>query len=159
MERVVRRVALLALFPIILAACGSDESSTHLPTVETATASKPSVSRKNDFAQLNRGGKIFQANCVECHGNAAEGAPNWRQRNAEGKYPAPPLNGTGHAWHHPHKMLVHVIKNGSPGGQGDMPAWKEKLSDQQIEDVMAWFISKWPDQVYDAWFRMNAQKG
>ena len=160
MERISRLAAgLVVISSLTLTACGSGESSTSLPEIETTKTSKLLTSRNNDFAQVSRGGKIFQSNCAECHGNAGEGAPNWRQRNVDGKYPAPPLNGSGHAWHHPYKMLAHVIKNGSPGGQGDMPAWKDRLSDQEITDVMAWFISKWPDQVYDAWFRMNAKKG
>ena len=154
MERLNRLGAGLAVvLSLALSACGSGESSSSL--TETAKASTSSASRNNDFAQVSRGGQIFLANCAECHGNSAEGAPNWRQRNAEGKYPAPPLNGTGHAWHHPYKMLAHVINNGSPGGQGDMPAWRDKLTEQEVEDVIAWFISKWPDQIYAAWLRTD----
>jgi mono/diheme cytochrome c family protein len=32
-----------------------------------------------------------------------------------------------------------------------MPAWKDRLSDQQIEDIIAWFQSRWPDEQYVAW--------
>ncbi|MCW8983203.1 MAG: cytochrome c [Gammaproteobacteria bacterium] len=155
MQLTLCRTAFLILCSLILVACSDDEPSTQQSEIVSTKSAPPSATRKHDFAQVSRGGKIFQANCAECHGKSAEGAANWRQINAQGKYPAPPLNGTGHAWHHPYKMLGHVIKNGSPGGQGDMPAWKEKLNDQQIMDVMEWFISKWPDQAYDAWYRMN----
>ncbi len=153
------RLALLILFSLSLFACSSEEPPVGLSKIDKSAAPLPSASRKNDFAQVSRGGKIFQIHCVECHGKSAEGASNWRQVNAQGKYPAPPLNGTGHAWHHPYKMLGHVIKNGSPGGQMGMPAWKEKLTDQQIGDVIAWFISRWPDHAYDAWYRMNQKRG
>jgi len=48
--------------------------------------------------------------------------------------------------------MHHVIKNGSPGGQGNMPAWGGKLNDEQIDDIVAWFQSRWSDQVYTAWY-------
>jgi mono/diheme cytochrome c family protein len=50
-------------------------------------------------------------------------------------------------------MLFQVVKNGSPGGQGNMPAWGEKLNDEEIVAVIAWFQSKWPEQIYDVWQR------
>lgn len=116
------------------------------------------VSRDIDYAKVSRGGKLYQMSCAECHGSQAQGAPNWRQRDAEGNFPPPPLDGTGHAWHHPKKMLHYVIANGSPGGQGNMPAWGDELSDEEIEAIIAWFQAKWPDQVYSAWQRMNRNK-
>lgn len=158
MQITLSRVTLIILFSLSLLACSSEEPSADLVKIDEPKAPLPSASRQNDFAQVNRGVKIYQTHCAVCHGKSAEGAPNWRQVNAQGKYPAPPLNGSGHAWHHPYKMLGHVIKNGSPGGQGDMPAWKDKLTDQQIGDVIAWFISKWPDQAYDAWYRINRER-
>jgi mono/diheme cytochrome c family protein len=162
MMHTIQRAMLLALLPLmslILAACGNDETASSYPVVTGDVASAPSTRRQHDFAQVSRGGQLFLSHCAECHGQSGEGAAEWRQRNAQGRYPAPPLNGTGHAWHHPYKMLAHVIINGSPGGQGDMPAWRDKLTDQQIEDVMAWFISKWPDEIYAAWQRMNQKNG
>ncbi len=103
-----------------------------------------------DRTRVARGGEIFQEHCAQCHGAQAQGAPDWRRPDASGAYPAPPLDGTGHAWHHPSAMLRHVIRNGSPGG-GAMPAWKEKLTDEDIDAVIAWFQSKWPVEVYAAW--------
>lgn len=71
------------------------------------------------------------------------------------KYPPPPLNGTGHDWHHPKAALVQVIQNGSPGAKGNMPAWKDKLNDQEIKDVVAWFQSLWPPEVRTVWERID----
>lgn len=176
MERLGRFGSVVVVFfSLTLGACSRDDSSigqsgsqssgqssgqsSALPAIGAAAgqkaSQKPSASRTYDAVQVSRGGKIFQDNCIECHGSAAEGDPNWRKRNQQGRYPPPPLNGTGHAWHHPYKMLAQTIKNGSPGGQGDMPAWGDRLTDQQIDDVMVWFISKWPDQLYDAWYRVD----
>jgi mono/diheme cytochrome c family protein len=50
-------------------------------------------------------------------------------------------------------MLFHVVKNGSPGEQGTMLAWGEKLSDDDMIAAIAWFQSKWPDQIYAAWMQ------
>jgi hypothetical protein len=55
-------------------------------------------------------------------------AENWKQPGADGKYPAPPLNGTAHTWHHSAKGLVSTIQNGTISIGGNMPAWKGKLS-------------------------------
>jgi mono/diheme cytochrome c family protein len=116
---------------------------------------KSSPVRKMDFAQITRGGKLFQQNCAVCHGKQAEGAANWQQMDANGKFPPPPLNGSAHAWHHPHKVLVDTIKNGTAKLGGNMPAWKDKLSHEQINDIIAWFQSKWSDEIYSAWYENN----
>jgi mono/diheme cytochrome c family protein len=118
-------------------------------------ADATAVERVRDSSEIRYGAKLFQGNCATCHGDHGQGATNWRHRGPDGKFPPPPLNGTGHAWHHPLKMLKYVIKNGSPGGQGNMPAWKDRLSDKEIDAIIAWFQSQWPDQVYNAWYEIN----
>lgn len=107
--------------------------------------------RITDKAVLAHGKKIFQANCSACHGSNAEGAPNWRQRGPDGKLPAPPLNGTGHMWHHPMKALRYTILNGTEKLGGNMPAWKGRLSDKDITAVIAWLQSLWSDEIYRHW--------
>jgi mono/diheme cytochrome c family protein len=76
-------------------------------------------------------------------------------RDAEGYFPPPPLNGTGHAWHHPQKVLHEVISNGSPGGQGRMPAWKDQWSEEELEAGRAGGQAQGPDEVAAAWSQMN----
>ncbi len=136
-------------------ACNKDKKTATASVAATsasgsAAVAKP-VERNMDFGEIARGGQIFEKNCAVCHGTRAQGAINWRFRGPDGKFPAPPLNGTGHAWHHPLVALQYVINNGSPGGQGNMPAWKGKLSNRDISEVIAWLQSKWPDQVYQVW--------
>jgi len=138
---------MIAALALLLGACGEDGG--HAMTMGT------NVSRQLDFSQVSMGGRLFQKNCAECHGVDAQGDPNWRQRDADGMFPPPPLNGTGHAWHHPRDILHDVIANGSPQGMGKMPAWRNKLSDEEIGAIIAWFQAKWPDQVYTAWYRMD----
>lgn len=113
------------------------------------------IQRVVDLAQVSRGGALYAKNCAECHGVHGEGAANWRQRDAEGMLPPPPLNGTGHAWHHPHATLFEVIREGSPAGMGKMPAWRGKLRDEEIEAVIAWFQSQWSDEAYASWYLTN----
>lgn len=101
------------------------------------------------------GQAIYQQHCAVCHGSDAEGAPLWTVPGKDGFLPPPPLNGTGHAWHHPLRQLFSMIHDGSPGGQGRMPAWRGKLEDGEILAVIAWFQSRWPDEIYAAWARMD----
>jgi len=84
----------------------------------------------------------------------AQGAPFWRQRNPDGTFPPPPLDSSGHAWHHSHEWLHEVIITGTEP-QGHMPVWGGKLNDQEIDDIIAWFQSLWTDEVYAAWWEME----
>ena len=115
----------------------------------------PPEQRQYDTAQLLRGEQLYNQNCASCHGPGAVGSPNWRQRGADGHFPPPPLNGTAHTWHHPLAQVRHTIKDGGPPGQSNMPAWGAVLSDQEIDDIIAWFQSLWTHEVYAAWYRME----
>jgi mono/diheme cytochrome c family protein len=114
--------------------------------------------RTTDAAQLALGKDVYQQHCAHCHGAQAEGDARWRQRGPDGKFPPPPLNGSGHAWHHSTQVLMDVITQGSAPGTGNMPAWGDKLSQQEITAVIAWLQSLWPEPVYDAWYEMQ-QRG
>lgn len=153
------RVITVGLLSLLLAACSNEQNSTtNAAPANRATASSSTAPAKSwyRFDQVSAGARIYQENCATCHGKKAEGAENWRKAGADGKYPAPPLNGTGHAWHHPLNILFHTIKNGSPGGQGNMPAWGEKLSDEEIIATIAWIQSKWPREIYQNWVQRDA---
>lgn len=149
-----KQLALAGAMSLLISAC--NQSETIAPAAEvTEIAPQKTVSTSRDkpsFSQLALGGKVFQQYCAECHGSRAEGEPNWQQPRPDGSNSAPPLNGTGHAWHHPKKILLRTIAHGSPGG-GRMPAWKDKLTQNEMEAVAAWFINQWPDEVYQAWYR------
>lgn len=103
------------------------------------------------FKQLSQGGKIFRDNCAVCHGKSAQGAPKWQQKDASGRNPPPPLNGTAHSWHHRINELFDTVKYGTINNGGGMPAWQTKLTDDEIVSVIAWFQSRWPKRVYQNW--------
>jgi mono/diheme cytochrome c family protein len=146
--RVLTQWVVIFLSISVLSACSEKQEA---PAMET----KQTVKRSFDFAQITRGGKLYQQNCAVCHGKQGQGAPDWQKMDADGKYPPPPLNGSAHAWHHPKSVLVDTIKNGTAKLGGNMPAWKDKLSNEQINDIIAWFQSKWSDEIYSAWYEMD----
>ena len=136
---------------LALSACGGGGEGGGLPVPE-------GVERNSDPELLATGKQVYEQHCARCHGADASGDPNWRKRDADGFFPPPPLNGSGHAWHHSTEVLGNVIREGSPDGTGRMPAWEGKLSEREIEAVIVWFQSLWPQPVYDAWFEMQ-QRG
>ncbi len=110
------------------------------------------AARKLDPERIKRGAAVYSTNCASCHGPNGEGTPNWREQGADGRYPPPPLNGSAHDWHHSTATLERMIREGSPG-IGGMPAWDGKLTNQEIDDVIVWIKSQWPDEIYDIWYR------
>ncbi len=152
-------VVAIALLSLLVACDSSERASTQVGSTasgtEAFTHGSPPLVRWYQEESVALGGAVYAQYCAECHGAQAQGAADWRKPGPDGKYPPPPLNGTGHAWHHPLKMLFQVIKNGSPGGQGNMPAWKDQLTDEQIVATIAWFQSHWPEEQYAAWLRQD----
>lgn len=132
------KIWLLLSSALILAACK--------PSTPAAPA-RPAV----EPALLARGEALFNQNCVACHGVRGQGAPQWQQTGPDGKYPAPPLDGSAHAWHHPMTALKDTIRNGTQRIGGSMPPWRDKLSEADIDTVIMYFQSLWPEEIYRAW--------
>ena len=119
-----------------------------------AEASK--INRGYDPLMLEKGQALYQANCAGCHGMNAEGTiKNWQERDEYGNLPPPPLNGTAHTWHHPIKSLAHTIRNGTQTIGGNMPPWRDKLTDEEIFEIIIWLTSLWPDEIYQTWLKIN----
>ena len=148
--------AFMAVSLFVLVGCDQNTEKTSESSDQTQLNDRYDRS-KVDLTRIKQGRQLYLKNCTVCHGLDAEGAPDWRQRDKDGKFPAPPLNGTGHAWHHPKKALMYTIKNGTSALGGNMPAWKDRLNDAEIEAIILWFQSKWPDQLYQAWVRLDKQ--
>ncbi|WP_457668823.1 c-type cytochrome [Thiolapillus sp.] len=156
-----KTTTLIIAVPMLLALGACSDQKEKIPPATSAKPAKAPVyvaDRWFSAEQAVRGGVLFQKNCAECHKADASGDPNWKQTNAEGKLPPPPLNGTGHAWHHPMPMLQQIVRNGGIPMGGSMPAFKEKLTTEQINDILAWVQSHWPDKIYITWMQINQRK-
>ena len=115
----------------------------------------PSDAQANS-QQIAAGKQVFEGNCLTCHGVGARGeVSNWQKPDADGKYPAPPLNGTAHAWHHNLKVLRGTIDRGGIPLGGTMPAFKDTLSEEQKDAVLAYIQSLWPEEIYQTWKKNN----
>ncbi len=112
-------------------------------------------------AYVTAGKTLYERNCATCHQPDAVGTEQWRQRDANGLLPPPPLNGTAHAWHHPLSVLYRQIMEGSAPGVGTMPPFKGTLSQGEALAIIAYIQSFWSDEVYDAWRQIDesAKKG
>jgi mono/diheme cytochrome c family protein len=101
-----------------------------------------------DLKSVEIGRGVYRANCAQCHGLKGEGQPNWRQQNAEGTYPPPPHDSTGHTWHHADGLLYRIVRDGGkiyedPGFKSAMPAFGERLNPEEIRAVITYLKSLW----------------
>jgi len=123
----------------------------HVPKIDPA-----------DQAQVAQGRAVYAAQCARCHGANLEGQPNWRERQANGRLPAPPHDESGHSWHHSDSVLFGITKHGiaayAPAGyQSDMPAFEGVLTDGEIAAVLAYIKSRWRPEVQARQARIDAQ--
>ncbi len=154
-----KRRLLVLLLPVGLAACNQSPDSSVAGDNPPAVTQAAVTGRWYSADQVARGGELFQQYCATCHKPDASGTPNWREVGADGKYPPPPLNGTAHAWHHPMQVLRRTVMIGGVPLGGSMPAFGDKLSPSQIDDVLAWVQSHWSERIYRVWDQRNAQRG
>jgi len=111
----------------------------------------PSPADAANPAQVSAGRVVYAANCASCHGDKLQGQPNWKERKPDDKLPAPPHDETGHTWHHPDQQLFKIVKLGVaaivPNYQTDMIGFGNRLSDQDIWNVLAYIKSTWPPDI------------
>lgn len=147
-----RKVWPFAAALLLLGACSKEGD-------QAATPSPGIAMRHFDPASVTRGARLFEEHCVVCHGPQAQGHPDW-QTPSDGSFAAaPPLNGTGNDWKRSRTMLAATIQNGvrrKSDNADIMPAWKGRLSERDVEDVLNWVQSLWPAEVYDAWTKTQA---
>lgn len=130
----------------------SAAASTAADTALPAPTPQSIAARKLDPEKIKRGAAVYRTHCASCHGPNGEATSNWREQGADGRYPPPPLDGSAHAWHHSTGTLEKMIREGSPG-VGGMPPWNGKLTNQEIDDVIVWIKTLWPDEIYDIWYK------
>nr|WP_231565664.1 cytochrome c [Paracoccus sanguinis] len=104
-----------------------------------------------DQAVIALGQRLYAENCATCHGADLEGQPDWQTPLANGRYPAPPHDETGHTWHHADALLERIIRDGTAavvgdGYESDMPGFTDVMSDAEITAVLAYIKSTWPER-------------
>ncbi len=105
--------------------------------------------------RIETGRTLYDEHCAVCHGAELEGAPDWRRPGQDGRFPAPPHDETGHTWHHGDAMLFDYVQRGGQSVLDDMgvefdsgmPAFGETLTNAQIEAVLAFIRSTWPEEI------------
>lgn len=107
-----------------------------------------------DDEAVAKGAALYAENCAACHGAALEGEKDWRERNADGSFRAPPHDETGHTWHHPDAQVFAITKHGTEavtGGavQSTMEGFGDRLSDDEILAVLAFIKAQWPQEIID----------
>jgi mono/diheme cytochrome c family protein len=116
--------------------------------------------QRTQQSNVARGAMVYAANCADCHGRKLEGQPDWHHLNAAGRLPAPPLDGTGHGWRHSTAELFHMVKfsvldQAGPDYKTDMPAFDGKLTDGDINAVLAYIHGQWPSGIQAAQAFLN----
>lgn len=109
----------------------------------------------HDEPAVDLGRTLYAANCASCHGTNLEGQPDWQSANEDGTYPAPPHDESGHTWHHGDTMLHDYVKRGGQAVLDDMgvnfssgmPGFSDKLTDEEIEAVLDFIKSTWPERI------------
>ena len=106
------------------------------------------------------GAGIYGEYCASCHGQNLEGEENWQTPLADGGYPAPPHDETGHTWHHPDQLLFKYTKHGGtavvgPNFKSNMPGFEDQLSDDEIRSVIDFIKSTWPEGIRQRQARLN----
>ena len=117
------------LIAIALAFCTAACNKTEPATTGTSTpkqAASPVVTGTPDAFAATRGN--YAKHCASCHGETGEG----KTVEVEGKKIKAPSLRTGHALNHSDADFVKQINKGGDG----MPAFADKMSAQEIEDMV-----------------------
>ncbi len=114
-----------------------------------------------DKKRVALGQTVYAGNCASCHGARLEGEPDWRTRNADGTFKAPPHDETGHTWHHPDNDMFRYTKQGGQtlapkGFKSAMPGYGDTLSDHEIWAVLSYIHTFWPPRIRERQRRLNA---
>ena len=109
-----------------LTACSGEAAPTPIPQVE-----KPAASMDINVT----GAKLYVAQCQSCHGD---------REGAGATAGSPVHNEAGHTWHHPDAQLKAWIKDGKLGF-AQMPAFEDKLSELQMDAILAYIKTWWTE--------------
>ena len=124
--RSARAVLILFVITIFTLACNDAGTGTTTPA---APASSPVASLPAATPDALGSARInFQKNCADCHGGKGEGG----LKEVEGKRFKVPNLREGHALKHTDEKFVVQITE----GDDEMPAFKDKLTPQEINELV-----------------------
>jgi mono/diheme cytochrome c family protein len=108
----------------------------------------------SDPEQVAFGGRVYGRICSSCHGANLDGQLGWEEPMNDGTRLAPAHNEGGGTWHHSDEILFQVVKFGgdvlkTDGATSRMPAFENKLTDDEIWAVIAFIKSSWPNDVQE----------
>lgn len=83
--------------------------------------------------QVSRGGVVFKTNCILCHGIKGDG-----KGRASVLFNPPPANLTLSDKNDEYKKMIITLGGKAMGRSEVMPIWGEQISEQQIDDVVAY---------------------
>ena len=100
-----------------------------------------------------KGMQLYRSNCASCHMGNLSGNPDWKSGvDDDGQRLPPPLNGTGHTWHHSPEQLYQVIRYGfkkfDPNYKGKMLG-NDDLSEDDVWSILEYIKSVWPKEIKD----------
>ena len=109
------------------------------------------VSNDEKVVALAKAKELYTNNCSSCHMDNLSGNSKWKfSFDEEGQRLPPPLNGTGHTWHHAPQQLFDIIRYGykkiDPNYQGKMLG-NEKLTDDEIWSILEYIKNMWPENI------------
>lgn len=115
---VLMTATLLAGYSPVFAADSSVSANTDSPELIASVRNKPAI----------RGGIVYRAYCILCHGERADGQA--RASKLYGTIDLNPFNGRDY--------IEKIIRYGGKavGRSEIMPTWQEELSEEQINDVV-----------------------
>lgn len=118
----------ITLFALACNGTGMYTTNNSHPSGSPAASQASATPDELAFARVN-----FQKHCAVCHGEKAEGG----MKELEGKKFKVPSLREGHALEHTDDKFMNQIT----GGEEEMPAFKDKLSQDEIRDLVK-FIRK-----------------
>ncbi len=104
-----------------------------------------------DSALVDEGEGLYQQHCSSCHKPDLSGDVDWKVPDDDGLFRPPPMDSTGHTWHHADRLLIDIIK-GNRGYESNMPQFDGTLEDTEIAMILEYLKSTWgPDERQFQW--------
>ena len=137
---------------LTVSACSAGPAESDIRPFEVGVEDAPPAPEL-DVARVAPGHVIHLQNCAVCHQPNLSGADDWKIRDEDGRLKPPPLDSAGHAWHHSDSLLSEVVTDGSFDPDSNMKGFSDRLSDNEIGDVIEFLKSEWgPEERSFQWF-------